>query len=179
MAENMNQVLIGARGWLHPGWQGHFYPDDLPPDWQLAYYANEFSMVVIREQEWEQLENIATLREDCAEDFRFVVELPLSLSEEKLSTYIERLRQLGKQCAGVIVHADQASACTFLPAAIPRYIEGSSLVKIQTGASLKALRALMERALQMQASSPVLFVVEGEPPDVELLRNAQIMFELL
>ncbi len=179
MAENLNQVLIGARGWLHPGWQGHFYPDDLPQDWQLTYYANEFSMVVIREQEWEQVENIATLRKDCAEDFRFVVELPVSLSEEKLSMHIERLRQLGKQCAGVIIHADQANVCTLLPETIPCYIEGNSLIKIQTGASLKELRALMERALQMQASSPVLFVVEGEPPDVELLRNAKIMFELL
>ena len=44
------RILIGASGWLHSGWQEQFYPEDLPQDWQLAYYGNEFPVVLIREQ---------------------------------------------------------------------------------------------------------------------------------
>ncbi len=181
MAENTHKVLIGARGWLHRGWQDSFYPDDLPQGWRLAYYANEFSMLVIREQEWAQIEDIATLREECPADFHFVVELPVHVNEQTLSVYIDRIRQLGKQCSGVIIHAEQANSGAGLPETLPCYIEGqtNSLINVQTGTSLKQLRVLMETALQKPDSAPVLLIVDGEPPDIELLRNAKILFELL
>ncbi len=180
MAENLNQVLIGARGWSHPGWQSNFYPEDLPEDWRLAYYANIFSMVVIPEPVWAQLSDIAALRDECADEFRFVVELPLWRNAAGLSAQVERLQQLGEQCAGVILHPEQENSDENFPANIPRYREGeAALIKIQAGVSLKTLRAQMEKALQMQTILPVLFIVEGEPPDIELLRNMQTLFELL
>ncbi len=177
MAENSHKVLIGARGCLHPDWVGAFYPDDLPADWRLAYYANEFNLLVI---EWAQLENTLTLMEDVADEFRFVVELPVSVDEQHLSTYVARLQQAGKHCAGVIVETEQSGVCEVFAKTIPCYIEGeSNLIKIQAGASLKELRVMMEKALKAESLFPVLFVVDGEPADVELLRNAKIMFELL
>ncbi len=188
MAENTYKVLIGARGWLHPGWQGSFYPDDLPQDWRLAYYANEFSMLVMREQEWAQIDDMAALREDCPQDFHFIVELP-ALADGIISPdYIDRIRQLGSQCAGVIIRADQVQAqqvlvdCqSLLPETIPCYIANAknSVIHVHSGASLKQLRTLMETALQMSALSPALIIVEGEPPDIELLRNAETMLGLL
>lgn len=38
-------VYLGASDWLHPGWQGGFYPEDLPEDWRRAFYATQFSCV--------------------------------------------------------------------------------------------------------------------------------------
>lgn len=177
MAENSYKVLIGARGYLHPDWVTSFYPEDLPEDWRLAYYANEFNLLVI---EWAQLENTLILMEDVADDFRFVVELPLSVDDQHLPIYVEHLQQAGKYCAGVIVEAEQSGVCEAFAKTIPCYIEGeNNLIKIHAGTSLKELRVMMETALKAQSVFPALFVADGEPPDVELLRNAKIMFELL
>jgi len=185
MAENTHKVLIGARGWLHRGWQGSFYPDDLPQAWRLAYYANEFSMVVIREQEWAQIDDISALREDCSQDFHFIVELPALAGGETSSSHINRIRQLDSQCAGVIISADQTQQAlvdcqSLLPETIPCYIEGeNSLIKVRADIPLKELRALMETALQLPGSSSALLIVEGDPPNIELLRNAETMLGLL
>jgi hypothetical protein len=35
-----DRLLIGTAGWQRPAWADAFYPEDLPPDWRLAYYAN-------------------------------------------------------------------------------------------------------------------------------------------
>ena len=180
MAENLNEVLIGSRGWLHPGWEGGFYPDDLPPDWRLAYYANEFPMVVIREQEWAQIADIQALREDCPDTFRFVVEL----NREDMRAQLEHIGQLGEQCAGVIVAAEQGKAFEAcrprLPEKIPCYRENEtdSLITVSSGTSLKQLRAYLETALQ-PAAMPSLLIVDGKPPDIELLRQAGTLLTLL
>jgi len=39
------ELVVGARGWEHAQWLETYYPDDLPEDWQLDYYANEFGCV--------------------------------------------------------------------------------------------------------------------------------------
>ncbi len=45
-------VLIGACGWQHKGWSGAFYPEDLPEEWQLGYYGNEFQVVIVPANYW-------------------------------------------------------------------------------------------------------------------------------
>lgn len=190
MAENADNVLIGARGWRHPGWQNSFYPDDLPQDWQLTYYSNEFPMVVIREQEWMQIEDMTDLRKECTKGFQFLVEWPvLAVTENLSSQFIDRIQQLGSQCAGVIIPAQQepllAHCRSWLPETIPCYFEGAlasetnGLINISAGTSLKELRLLLESALRLSVSSPVPVIVEGEPPDIELLRNAETLLGLL
>lgn len=49
----MRKIILSpaARGWCHDDWYGAFYPDDLPPEWRLAYYANEFRSLLATEQE--------------------------------------------------------------------------------------------------------------------------------
>jgi hypothetical protein len=45
--------IIGSWGWQHPEWEKDvFYPDDLPKDWQLSYYSNEFDAVVVPASYW-------------------------------------------------------------------------------------------------------------------------------
>lgn len=40
-------LQIGSIGWQHAHWDTAFYPEDLPADWRLTYYANEFSCVLL------------------------------------------------------------------------------------------------------------------------------------
>ncbi len=47
MPDNRPAFHVLAVGWDHPAWQGSFYPDDLPADWRLTYYANEVPGVLL------------------------------------------------------------------------------------------------------------------------------------
>lgn len=70
-------LVIGARGWEHEGWNGLFYPADLPPEWRLAYYANEFRAVLVPPEVWARCTRaqLVQWRADVRGDFRFFVEL--------------------------------------------------------------------------------------------------------
>ncbi len=70
-------LTVGARGWEHEGWNGRFYPADLPPEWRLAYYANEFQAVLVPPEAWAGCTQaqLVQWRADVRGDFRFFVEL--------------------------------------------------------------------------------------------------------
>ena len=40
-------IEITTRGWDRPDWIGTFYPDDLPEEWRLSYFANVFGTVLV------------------------------------------------------------------------------------------------------------------------------------
>ncbi len=53
MTQRDYRVLIGAAGWQHTQWGNEvFYPEDLPEDWYLSFYANEFPLVLVPESDW-------------------------------------------------------------------------------------------------------------------------------
>ncbi len=65
-------IRVGACDWDHAHWQGDFYPDDLPQDWRLSYYANEFSTVLVPEARWRaEGVDFEQWAEDVHEGFRF------------------------------------------------------------------------------------------------------------
>ncbi|MCW9012651.1 MAG: DUF72 domain-containing protein [Gammaproteobacteria bacterium] len=97
---SLNNLQVGAYGWRHERWLNNFYPDDLPPDWQLGFYANEFSAVLIPAHYW--------LDDDCDaeqwlnevyEQFRFYVECPDDATAEKIK---QQAALLGDQMAGFL-----------------------------------------------------------------------------
>ena len=72
---------LGAHGWQHAHWQGRFYPEDLPSDWQLAYYNNFFSCVYLAHAEWSSAptETWRTRLDDMQPQFRLLLEMPAGL----------------------------------------------------------------------------------------------------
>ncbi|MES9872074.1 MAG: hypothetical protein ABW146_03105 [Candidatus Sedimenticola sp. 6PFRAG7] len=70
--------VVGARGWEHEGWCGSFYPEDLPPEWRLTYYANEFRSVLLPADRWIDADEevIGSWCDDVHEAFSFFLELP-------------------------------------------------------------------------------------------------------
>ena len=83
-------IDIGAYGWCHKQWQGHFYPEELPRHWQFDYYSNQFRTVIIPASEAlvMSVRQIDQLLEDLDEQFEFVIAIP-ERSEE---------RRVGKEC---------------------------------------------------------------------------------
>jgi hypothetical protein len=106
-------VRIGAVGWDHDAWQGPYYPDDLPPDWRLAYYANEHAAVLVPSRDWTRAGPQAWDRwvEDVPARFRFLLELPRPAAG--LAGALQRLepcaRALAERLGGVLA-ADPVDA---------------------------------------------------------------------
>lgn len=99
---------FGSWGWDWDAWEPSFYPSDLPEDWRLNFYANEFSLVVIPGERAARLK-ASTLREwDQSLDaqFGFLVEVPASLRaavrEPTTGRFLEKLDALGGRLRGLL-----------------------------------------------------------------------------
>lgn len=101
-------LSVGAWGWKHPEWENDvFYPADLPADWQLSYYSNEFDVVVVPatywgadgygEEDW---------LDDVEDDFIFYIEWPfLQLSNiDDYKKCAQACSDLGKQLSAILVN---------------------------------------------------------------------------
>lgn len=101
-------LSVGAWGWKHPEWEKDvFYPDDLPVDWQLSYYSNEFDVVVVPATYWgvEGYDEEDWL-DDVEDDFGFYIEWPfLQLSDiEDYKKCVQACTDLGKQLSAILVN---------------------------------------------------------------------------
>lgn len=55
MQTDAEPLRVGTVGWCRPAWCAAYYPEDLPTDWRLAYYANDANCV------WLEPEDVAGL----------------------------------------------------------------------------------------------------------------------
>jgi len=123
MANTHTDIIVAARGWSYPSWYGNFYPDDLPEDWQLSYYSNEFDAVVLPASEWVDLDIVEIERwvEDVPEGFLFYLEVEDLMTDWEQTA--EMLKPLGEQLGGLLlrpleVDGDLATISTTIDAAI-------------------------------------------------------------
>ena len=98
------EIWIGARGWRHESWLGGFYPDDMPQEWWLAYYSNEFDSVLVP---WDYLKDarpdtLQTWIEEASDSFVFFIELPLSAPKELV---VKILETLGPRLGGILLNS--------------------------------------------------------------------------
>lgn len=65
-------VEVAAWGWLGKPWAAA-YPDDLPEEWRLDYYANEYDAVVVPSGDWrgQESETLQQWLDEAPEGFRF------------------------------------------------------------------------------------------------------------
>jgi len=102
-------LKIGARGWRHPRWAGAYYPDDLPEDWQLSYYANDFNVVLVPAEYWDKTSGYdlelwsEDVSEDLHEDFYFYLECPPLESDAEIQCFKTQCSLIGDHLGGVIV----------------------------------------------------------------------------
>lgn len=97
-------VLIGAAGWLHDAWEKDFYPDDLPAEWRLGYYGNEFPVVLVPQNYW-QLDS-AEIREWISETDAapvFICEWPAIGSLTPADSVRQKIAQLGDRVLGIVL----------------------------------------------------------------------------
>jgi Protein of unknown function DUF72 len=214
----MTELLVAARGWMHPGWRGAFYPPDLPDEWRLDYYANEFRGVLVPFETLRDssAEDIALWRESVGPGFWFALELRATAG---VAALLAKCTPLAGRIAAILLR--RAGNASFSPASLdsdlrtlrtiavavdapaddPALLEmlarrgaglywpapsahaprgGSAIGRLQRNSNLQALRAQIEEFLSYAAGCPhALLVAEGASPDVELMRQAKAIGELL
>lgn len=81
----MALLFLGTSSWLFDGWRGVFYPDKLPKNQQLAYYATQFPTVEVNTSHY-ALPAPSTLIswvESTPPGFTFALKFPRAISHEK------------------------------------------------------------------------------------------------
>lgn len=88
------QLDVAAYGWEGALWSP-CYPDDLPDEWRLDYYANQYTSIIVPRPQWQgqQADELALWLEETPEGFRFFWEV----SEPQDA---QRLLQLYERCEG-------------------------------------------------------------------------------
>ena len=158
---------IAPRGWDHAGWTHAFYPDDLPPEWRLAYFCNEFDAVLVPEAVWRPLApaQMGEWLKECGECSRFFLE-----GEATSGAIAAAVTALGPAHGGLVrPEAGTGEGPQGQPLAVARWDAGP--------ADLRGLRATIEQ-LAGTGRDGVL-VIEGAPPALEAVRAARTIAELL
>ena len=124
----MVTIVCGSLGWDHPSLLQSFYPEDLPEDWRLTYYANEFSAVLLPRACWVgvSLEQLRVWRDDVSESFRFFFLIDGQCPDVQL----DLLRQGLGCCFGGVVKAPQKMGLDIC--VLPLQDSGSGDVVIST-----------------------------------------------
>ncbi len=216
-------LLIGACGWFHAGWLDDYYPHDLPADWRLSYYANEFPVVLVAEAEWCLPEvNAAHWCEETEASFRFVLEMAVT-EVEQLQNYLSKVAAFEDRCAGILLCVSGNieitslgnildKVTTFAPVCVDfgnqdiadnviqvlkqKQIsrcwhgegapEGLSLgafavTRIVTDdTNPRQIRHWVENCLKAgDTQRQTILLFDGNPPSIEVIRQAQIILDLL
>jgi hypothetical protein len=201
-----HRIRIGSLGWDHKDWQGQFYPDDLPADWRLSYYANEFSVVLVPFSVWtaDECAKCVTWHDDVPESFRFVLDItPFSGEKDVLRCLKVVVDGLGDRLVGIVSWAALSSNLTgqiestvgsgllmtpstddISPVIGMDRASNSALVCLllsnELGRDLVALRAVMESLLIAGKSwRAVMFFFAGESPAIKVMKDAEILRQLL
>jgi uncharacterized protein YecE (DUF72 family) len=86
---NVMELLTGTSGFSYKEWVGPFYPEKLPPDEMLKYYAGRFSTVEINNTFYRRPapSMLAGWLEQVPQAFSFTLKAPRRI------THVERLRE--------------------------------------------------------------------------------------
>src|SRR5437763_460957 len=82
-------VHIGTSGWVYPHWKSIFYPDKMPGERKLAFYAERFHTVEVNYSFYAlpEAKTFVKWREQTPDGFLF------SLKASRYVTHVKRLKE--------------------------------------------------------------------------------------
>ncbi len=125
MNDSVNTTLfIGGQGWDHDAWVGDYYPEDLPPEWRLSFYANEYSAVLVPWVGWAAGRAEAQRwLDDTPEGFRFVLEVAADCPD--LGAELRAMEPLRPRISALLVCHGDAVVGEAAPLATVRELSNS------------------------------------------------------
>lgn len=115
--QETGRLLIGAYGWQQPPMIEQFYPEDMPEEWRLSFYANEFPAVLVPFDEWSVVEDELEEWLDVPEGFRFFLEAGEAGYGQRQDKVIQ---QLGEYFAGLVTELEGLDEATGVAVIDPR-----------------------------------------------------------
>jgi hypothetical protein len=174
---NATWLEFVPRGWEGSAWLSRFYPPDLPPEWRLTYFANEFPAVLVPAGRWlGACDGLAELTAEVPDGFRCYLEVPGAGWVRR--PWARAAERLGTRLGGLVV-ADAVGAADpsvglpcFLLAEQPRPGWAPACVApSDSPGGLRAQRAWLEALAARAPGQTTLVVVEGAESTPEALRR--------
>jgi len=219
-------VLIGACGWQYPQWDESYYPEGLPEEWRLAYYGNEYPVVLIPVAYWSQgRAAIDNWLEETENRPGFICEWTFDPGQPAQDEREELIAALGNRVEGILVLLNAAPdqtqtamiaklaksypVCLDWPTAekeqlhavlnqianAPRVsvcwhgddernadLEYGELVLARVpsvGQTPRRLRTILETLLARAGERQAVLLFDGQPPDLEVVDQAEVILNLL
>lgn len=100
------QIELAAYGWEGTQWST-FYPDEMPPEWRLEYYSNEFSSLVVPAADWAKasIDEASAWLEAVPEGFHFYWEIANAEDASRLLELVSQLTPpVGEHLGGWLFH---------------------------------------------------------------------------
>lgn len=233
MSVENHRVLIGACGWKHAVWVKNFYTEDLPEDWQLGFYSNEFAVVYVYASDWLATSqssdfDISEWKDDVSDSFSFILEISndVLLDERKFTEALNKANSLDELCLGFVFKLSPKAnedialfknilskaqaispVCidagnTILSTELKHLLMKENVAGLKSGKSpnldslnkgaleiyrissdgldMKDVRKVVEVCLDVSSDDCIsVLCFEGEPPSLEVMRNADIILNLL
>lgn len=172
------RTAVGALDWRHPHWDGSYYPDDLPADWRLAYYANDFTCVLLSEAAWRMADEVewGEWRDEVPPGFRFLLELDAGAPDRAAARCAETL---GPAFRAWVSRTSAPESTVLRAAPIEQALEGAAPVILLSAADIHDRRALGRRFVALaQRPAPVLALIGEGDIEGEALKQVRIIAEL-
>jgi len=170
-------VVVGTADWQNPGWWGTYYPPDLPPEWRLAFYANDFSGVLIPATTWRSTDpsRVEKWRQDTPEDFAIFLE-----TEEDGDTAIPSIAGLlGERLAGVVTMSQSPRPGHLQGVDMAEALRGAGQVVMLSPAELEEKRKLGRDLLALAArAEPVRALFVTGAVDASAVQELRLLAEL-
>lgn len=166
------RLRFGTVGWRHPDWAGSYYPEDLPEEWQLGYYANELSAVLLPASVWRaaSTQQLADWAGDVHAGFLFYLFADPGVPVEQQQAHA---RVLGERLGGLLwpaAPAPQGAATPLddLPGRVQAWGDGDALCLALldvAGLDLRARRKLLdELAPHLARAEGAAVILAGVAP---------------
>jgi len=182
-------IHVGACNWQHNAWSGSFYPEDLPEEWRLTYYANEFHTVLVPVSVAKNLnkEKIQEFCDDVGDEFKFFYAV-----DDKLgSTAFSNVALTEIDCSFVAVNFTQSKTKMIFndvvieQAQVIRAFEMSEEISVLRVTSEdvinpKAGRQLIEKVCaDFNQHETVYLFLDGHLNNIESLKMISSIIELM
>ena len=157
-------IDVVPQGWWALADADSFYPDDLPREWQLTYFANVFPAVLVPGPLWQQRseDELASWHADVHPGFRFYLELTSSNDDGARS---RAMAAFGAALIAFVAEAPESRGTE------PVAARAGALIAPHTGNCIGASRHCPPRLNENLRDARGWLDAQTEPPRPEPLRT--------
>ena len=162
-------IIFGISGLAHPSLMNHFYPEDLPEDWRLDYYSNEFDALLCSDSDIELLDELQEIIEEknftCLLDSKAGLDLVLP----------EQVIKVEMTCA--LYSNDQADNLQWFKVIVGQQGTGFCLINNLHDNTPRAIRELIEiiRSYALQQDYSKVYALFNDDHALENCRSAIVI----